>query len=149
MKFLVAVDGSDQSGEALAHAVEIAGAADGSIVVVHVVEPAVYDEGGSEPISGLSDAEQRLVVESIADAERRGTDVLDEAAARAEALGHDVGTELLYGNPVAEIADFAEDERFDAIVVGHRGRSERTERMLGSVAKTLIERASVPVTVVR
>jgi nucleotide-binding universal stress UspA family protein len=149
MELLVAVDGSETADEALAYATDIADATAGSITVAHAVDPEVYDRGGSESVSGLSDAEQRLLLDSIEDAEDRGLDVLDEAAAFADELGHDVETELLYGEPVAEIADHAEAEGFDAIVVGHRGRSEHVDRLLGSVAKGLVERATVPVTVVR
>jgi nucleotide-binding universal stress UspA family protein len=115
--------------------------------VVHAVHPAVYDEGGSEPITTLSDAEQRLILENIENAEQRGVDVLDDALDRVE--GVDVEGELLYGDPVTEIANFAKAEEFDGIYVGHRGRTGRVERMLGSVAKAIVERATVPVTVVR
>jgi len=149
MKFLVATDGSEEANSALAYATDISDAMEGSITVVYAVDPAVYDTGGSEPISGLSDADRRLVVENIEDAEDRGLDILDEAARFAEDLGYEVETELLYGTPVAEVTDYAEEKGFDAIFVGHHGRSERTDRMLGSVAKEIVERATVPVTVVR
>ncbi|ELY45468.1 universal stress protein [Natronorubrum tibetense] len=149
MRFLVAVDGSEESENALAYAADIADAMDSSITVVHAVDPTVHDEGGSEPTVSLWDADQRLVLESIEDAEQRGLDLLGDVSAFADELGRDVEIELLYGDPVVEIADFAADEGFDTIYVGHRGRSERAGLMLGSVAKSLVERATVPVTVVR
>ncbi|SDD58242.1 universal stress protein [Natrinema hispanicum] len=149
MRFLVAVDGSDEAESALDYALEIANAVDGSITVVHAVDPAVYDEGGSEPISTLSDADQRLVLESIEDAEQRGVAILEEMVEVAAERDVDVEEELLYGDPSTEIPDYAETEGFDAIYLGHRGRSERMERLLGSVAKVIVEQATVPVTVVR
>lgn len=149
MNLLVAVDGSEEADEALAYAIAIAEALDASITVVHGVNPTTYDIGGSEPIAGLGDADERLIAESLEDAERRGLDVLDEAEGLAEDLGHEVETHLLYGDPVEVVTNFAEDEDFDAIYVGHRGRSERTDMMIGSVAKGLVGRATVPVTVVR
>jgi nucleotide-binding universal stress UspA family protein len=149
MKLLVAVDGSNASDNALAYASDVADAMNGSITVLHAVDPDVYDEGGAEPISTLSDAEQRLVIESLEDAEDRGWALIDDAAEFAAEHGHDVERVLLHGTPVAEIAEYAEEHEFDAIYVGHRGLSERTERLLGSVAKGLVARATVPVTVVR
>lgn len=149
MKFLVSVDGSPEAEEARACATDVADAMAGSITVVYAVDPDVYEAGGSEPVSGFSDADRRLIVQSVEDAEARGLDVLDDAAAFAEELGHDVETALLYGEPVREITDYAEEEGFDAIVVGHHGRSERTDRMIGSVAKAVVERATVQVTVAR
>ncbi|WP_254532879.1 universal stress protein [Natrinema gelatinilyticum] len=145
MKFLVAVDGSDEAENALQYASDIAAAVGGSITVVHAVNPAAYDEGGNEPVSTLSEAEQRLIIENIEDAEQRGSNVLDDAFEIVD----DVEGELLYGDPVTEIADFAEAEGFDGIYVGHRGRTGRAELLLGSVAKSIVERATVPVTVVR
>ena len=148
MKFIVAVDGSETSDEAVAVATTVAEAMDASITVVHAVSPEVYDEGGGEPVSS-AEAGRRLIVESIEAAERRGADVLEDAVALADDHGHDVESELLYGPPVSTIADFADGQEFDAIFVGHRGMARRAELMLGSVAKGLVERASVPVTVVR
>lgn len=149
MNLLVAVDGSREANEALAYATDIAGAVGGSITIVHAIDPDVYETGGMEPITTLSDADQRLVLESVADAEDRGMAVIEDAETFAEELGYDVNSELLYGDPVSEITDYAEQTNVDAIIVGHRGYSERTERLLGSVAKNIVERATVPVTVVR
>ncbi|MGM0716663.1 MAG: universal stress protein [Halobacteriota archaeon] len=149
MKCLVATDGSEEADNALAYATDITDAMGGSITIVHAVDPTVYRVGGNEPISGLSDADRRLVLENIEDAEDRGLTLLAEAVEFAEELDHEVETELLYGDPVSEITDYAGERGFDAIFVGHRGRPEHTERLLGSVAKEIVERSTIPVTVVR
>lgn len=149
MKFLVATDGSDASARALDHAFEIADEVGARLTVVHAVDPSVYDRGGDEPVTTRGEADQRLVMESIEDAEARGFDILDEATAQAEERGREVETVLLYGEPVRQIVEYAADDDFDGIFMGHQGRSARAGRMLGSVAKTVVERADVPVTVVR
>jgi nucleotide-binding universal stress UspA family protein len=149
MKFLVAVDGSRQSEQTIEYAVELATAAGASVTLVYAVDPEVYSEGGMEPISNLSDAEQRLVIEDIEDTEHRAEDVLDEATRIAADLGREVDAEIIYGDPVVSIPAYAENEGYDNLFVGHRGRSERTERVVGSVAKGIVERSDVPVTVVR
>lgn len=149
MRFLVAVDGSRQSEQTIEYAAELASATGASVTLVYAVDPEVYSEGGTEPISGLSDADQRLVVESIEDAERRAEDVLEEAARVAREFGVEADTETIYGDPVTSIPPYAESEGFDNLFVGHQGRSERAERVVGSVAKGIVERAGVPVTVVR
>lgn len=151
MKFLVAVDGSDESTRALDHAITIADGLGASLTVVHAVEPAVYSEGGDAPITSFSEAERRLVVEAVADAEDRGQRVLDTAADYVSATNTDVDveTELLYGDPMDVIPTYLERVSVDGIFVGHRGYSKRYEGLLGSVAKRLVERSSVPVTVVR
>jgi len=91
----------------------------------------------------LSDADQRLLLESSEDAEQRGVAILEDMGDFA------VEEELLDGDPSTDIPDDAVTEGFDAIYLGHRDRSERMERLLGSVANVIVERATVPVTVVR
>jgi nucleotide-binding universal stress UspA family protein len=149
MRVLVAVDGSPESERALEHAAEVATALGGTVALVHAVDPAVEVDGSGDEVRGLTDAERRLVVENVEDAEERGQRILDEAAELAAERGHDVTAALLYGDPVAAITDHAAETGVDAIYLGHRGRSERAGAMLGSVAKEVVGRATVPVTVVR
>jgi nucleotide-binding universal stress UspA family protein len=148
MTFLVAVDGSDASDNALEHAVDLAARLDTDLIVVHAVEPAVVDVGGDEP-AGFDDAAGRLVAEAVDDAEEQATELLDEAAETVRAAGVDVETELLYGPPLQAIADMTDRSDVTALFVGHRGLSRRYEGLVGSVAKGLVERSRVPVTVVR
>lgn len=147
MRYLVAVDGSEQSDAALEHAIALADA-DDDIAVAHAVDPDVYSRGASEPLSHLDDASERLLVETVEDAERRGEDILDSAADIAADHGVAVETDLLYGDPLEIIHDHAVREDFDHLVVGHRGLSERAEAVAGSVAKGIVSRATLPVTVV-
>jgi len=141
MRLLVAVDGSEQSTDALAHAERLAAAAGGSLTVVHAVDPGVHEVEDVDPT-----AEDRFVIEDEGEAEDRARRILDEAAAGVERVP--VTTELLHGDPREAVPALAEAEGYDGIVVGHRGLSERRERVLGSVAKSLVERSRVPVTVV-
>lgn len=144
MQLLVAVDGSEASAAALEHACDLAEATDGSVTLVHAVNPDVYAE--ADPAAGVGSDD---LVQSVERSEAEGERVLSEAEAtvtdRGVAFG---GAELLYGDPTEAIADYAADG-FDGVVVGHRGLSDRYERVLGSVAKGLIGRSPVPVTVVR
>ena len=147
MRYLVAVDGSEQSDVALDHAIAMADA-DDEIAVAHAVDPDVYSRGGSEPFSDLDDASERLLIETVEDAERRGEDILEEAAEHAADQGVTVETELLYGDALEVVHDHAVREGYDHIVVGHRGLSERAEAVAGSVAKGIVSRTTLPVTVV-
>jgi nucleotide-binding universal stress UspA family protein len=149
MKFIIATDGSEESNDALTFGANLATAADAEITLVHSVTPEIYTEGTNGPVVGLSEAERKIVLESIEDAEARGERVLEEAAKLVAEFGVDAATELLYGDPAETLPAFAEAEGYDAIVVGHRGMSNRIEGLLGSVAKELAGRSTVPVTIVR
>ncbi|MWV63711.1 universal stress protein [Halorubrum sp. JWXQ-INN 858] len=148
MKLLVAVDGSEESNRALAYAAEIANATDGSITLIHAIEPDIHDMGGGEPISE-SDRRDRLVVDSLDSAEKHGRAIIDEAVEFAAERGQTVSGELLYGQPAKTIPEYAEESGFETLYVGHRGRSERAIEFMGSVARNVVERTTIPVTVVR
>ncbi|SEK26349.1 universal stress protein [Haloferax larsenii] len=149
MNFIVAVDGSESSERALDHALTIVEPLGAHVTVVHSVEPHVLVEGGEEPVSGAAEAGDRIFAESLEDAEVRAEEVLEAAAERARDAGVEATTELLYGDPVESIPEYAKGAAADGIFVGHRGLDERYEGLVGSVAKELVERATCPVTVVR
>ncbi len=148
MKLLVAVDGSEESNRAIAYATKIASATDGSVTLIHAIEPDIYDTGGGEPVSE-SDRRDRLIIDSVDAAEEQGRKIVDEAIEFAAARGQDVSGELRYGHPARVITEFAEEGSFETLYVGHRGRSERAIEFLGSVARDVVEHATIPVTVVR
>lgn len=144
MEFLVAVDGSEQSKRALRYACEMARAAGASVVLAHAADPAVFQAEGVDE----TDRDDALVMEGPDDAEERGRAVLEEALELAREAGFDPETELLYGDPVVVISEYAEERDVTGVYVGHRGLSEEYEAVMGSVAKRLVERSAVPVTVV-
>jgi nucleotide-binding universal stress UspA family protein len=149
MKYLVAVDGSESSMEAVSYAVEQAAATGAEIVAISVVVPEQFFTGGDDPPMSYTEAADELVTEDIGDAEDEAQEALDEAADIGDEEGVDVETGMLYGEPVEAITDFADDNGFDAIFVGHRGLSDEYEGLVGSTAKDVVGRATVPVTVVR
>lgn len=82
-----------------------------------------------------------------------GEDILSNARRLAdEAVGDesiDIETQLLTGRPADAITGYAREQPVDAIYVGHRGLSEEREQVVGSVAKSVVDKANVPVTVIR
>lgn len=149
MKFLVAIDGSEHSTRALEYALEVAAAAGASVTVVTAVSPNVYTASEGMPMREAGEDDRQQVMESIEDAEERSMEVLDRATEVGADYDVTLETEALYGDPVEVVPDFADEQGFDAIYVGHQGLPERYERVLGSVAKSIVERATVPVTVVQ
>lgn len=137
MKFIVAVDGSEQSDEALRYAVSLAEPVGAEVEVVHSITPDIYSEEG------------KVLIEDMSDAEARADSVLADAEKVADEEGFDVETESLYGDAAEEVVDYAEETDADGVFVGHRGVSAEYEDVVGSVAQELIRKASVPVTVVR
>jgi nucleotide-binding universal stress UspA family protein len=159
MRLLVAIDGTDASEGALDYALEMASRLDASLLLAFVIEPAVRvttEEGSTqrldetEPIDADADddeADTRFVREALEDARTTGDRLLHEAATRADAAGVDADTRIVTGDPVETLLRLAVETPADGIVVGHRSTATHDD-VDGSVAKGLIERSSVPVTVV-
>ena len=141
MSYLVATDGSTESDEAVRYAALQAVAFYETLEIAHVLTP------DSELVDGT------IVLPGEEAAVEAGQGVLESARSIAEeAVGDesvDVETQLLTGRPADAITEYAVEEPVDAIYVGHRGLSEEREQVVGSVAKSVVDKADVPVTVIR
>lgn len=140
MTFLVATDGSKVSDTAVDYATRQASALETPLDIVHVLTPE------TELVDG------KLVVPGEREAMEYGQQTLKQAAQRAvDAGGSDIEitTELLAGRPAEAIADHANSTDVRAIYVGHRGLSTARERAVGSVAKAVVDKATVPVTIIK
>ena len=141
MSYLVATDGSTESDEAVRYAARQAVAFYETLEIAHVLTP------DSELVDGT------IVLPGEDAAVEAGEGVLESARSIAEeAVGDesiDVETQLLTGRPADAITEYATESAVDAIYVGHRGLSEEREQVVGSVAKSVVDKADVPVTVIR
>ena len=137
---LVPLDGSPLSNAALTYALETF---DCRITVLNVVTP--LDSNMSE--GGILGAGE----ERKAAADKRATGLIERAEERAAAEGRHIETAVEAGDPTGIILEYAEDNDVDGIVMGgHGGESARlVDRLLGTVATTVVAEAPVTVTVVR
>lgn len=127
-RILVGLDDSEESWKALQFALREAKHKDLSeITVVH---------------SKTGEAEEGT---------RTGKEILEEARRRGKEKGVEVKTELLTErhDPDVNIVKFAEENFFNHIIVGSKGRSGIKRILLGSVAEGIVEKAHCPVTVFR
>jgi nucleotide-binding universal stress UspA family protein len=137
---MVATDGSTESDTAVEYAATQAVAFDATLETVHVLEPQTELIEGQVVLPGGERATE-LGEQTLAQARRLAVDAVEDDL--------QVETELLAGRPARAIARHARERSVDAIFVGHRGLTEERERVVGSVAKSVVDRADVPVTVVR
>ena len=143
MKYLVATDGSDVSDLAVEHAANDASVWDVPLEIVHVLAPEAELVEGEIVLPGGDKA--------IEQGRRILRSARETAGAVADEHDADIGihTELLSGNPPEAITDHARETGASRIYVGHRGLSKERERVVGSVAKTVVDNATVPVSIVR
>jgi nucleotide-binding universal stress UspA family protein len=137
---LVATDGSTSAARAEGVAAAIAAGCNCRLVVVTVSRGLSGDElRRLAHIEGdLGKARHKLIA-----------NILDEAADRAKRAGvADVTVRAVHGDPAAAIIAAAEGEQVDLIVMGRRGVGALTQLLLGSVSRSVVDRASCAVTVV-
>jgi len=137
---LVPIDGSPQSDDALVHALEEF--ADATITVLHVIDP--IDAGYSTPVGMPGGSE-----EWYENQQEQAQALFEDAQEIADEYGVELDAATEMGRPARTIVELADDEGFDHVVMGSHGRSGVSRILLGSVAETVVRRATVPVTVVR
>ncbi|HEU4579467.1 MAG TPA: universal stress protein [Polyangiaceae bacterium] len=140
-KILVPVDFSESSTLALDTAVALAKDNDASLTIVHVYEPLAI---------AVPEGYQLFTEEQLTRMLEEFHRELTEQRRRAELAGAQrVDTELLHGFAVSEIQNFAQQCKFDLIVMGTHGRRGLSHAFLGSVAERVVRSAPCPVLTVR
>jgi nucleotide-binding universal stress UspA family protein len=137
------VDGSADSQAALAVASDLAARLRLRLIMTNVVEPShapyigAASLGGAMPRPPLSTTEQQEAAGARLLVDLSATMGLDQAEQR-----------VVIGYPAERLADLADEEGAQMIVVGSRGRGAFKAAFLGSVSTTLIGVARCPVLVV-
>jgi nucleotide-binding universal stress UspA family protein len=146
MRVVLPFDGSEPAGRAVDYLVALAGRMNAGVIDVHVVNAQDVGAGMGGVLGGdAADTADRLV----RTATEHGRSVLAAAVQRLRAAGLTVRDSVLIGEPAVVIADYAERERADAVVMGTRGLGRIGGLVLGSVASKLIHLLKVPVTLVK
>jgi nucleotide-binding universal stress UspA family protein len=135
------VDGSPASDAAVQVAAEIAQRIEGRLVLVNVVGRLAVPYAAAAPMGGV--APDPISITRSKDA---AATLLEEAAA---GIGlDDVETRVVIGLPSERLAEVADEEGADLIVVGSRGRGSFKAAFLGSVSTSLMGVSRCPVVVV-
>ena len=139
-KILVPHDFSEHARQATEVAADLARRFEGSLSLVHVVQPIVY--AAPEGLIAYPPFDQ---TEILTHCEKK----LAQIKEHARSLGvREVETKLLQGVPVAEIVQLAKSAGCDLIVMGTHGRTGIAHALIGSVAERVVRTAPCPVLVV-
>jgi nucleotide-binding universal stress UspA family protein len=140
-QILVPIDFSDCSLRALDLAITIAQPFGARLTLLHVVEPAVYQQNYLGIAPPLEESTQTLV--------EAGRERL--AALSRKRVGHRLRTESLVrvGHAHSEIPDTASALSADLIVMGTHGYTGLRHALLGSTTERVVRHAVCPVLTVR
>jgi nucleotide-binding universal stress UspA family protein len=140
MKILLPVDGSEPALEAVRFAIRLTH--DGlraTFVLANVQEPTYLYEMVLAP-----DAE---VLERVSGAAAAHS--MQEAQALLQSAGLSFEREVASGDPGHTLLEVIERYGCDAVIMGARGMGALRQAFLGSVSQSLVQHATVPVTIVR
>jgi nucleotide-binding universal stress UspA family protein len=137
------VDGSADSQAAIGVAARLAERLGARLVLAHVVEVAFvpYAAVGAGVIAPPP------ILPALRDEQEEAGARLLERIAAAVGLG-DAEQRVVVGLPAERLADLADDEDAELIVVGSRGRGRFKAAFLGSVSNSLVGVARCPVLIV-
>ncbi len=146
MKIMVAVDGSQAAGRAVAQAIALGG----EILLVTVLEAAgayfpniLLPTGDWVTVPGPPDRDlEKLLIEAA-------ENLLAHYQRECEAAGRTVQTRLVRGAPRETLCQVAAQEQPDILAMGSRGLGSVERLMLGSVSDYVVHHAPCPVLVVR
>ena len=143
---LVALDGSEPAGRALALAADLAVRYGSTLHLVHVMpRPMVVSEG-------LKEFARTEGVDLPVAVEMSGLGQSIIAAGRAVASGknvHNVKVEILSGDAAERLLEYAQEQAIDLITLGRRGIGQIRGLLMGSVSWKVNSLAECPVLTVR
>jgi len=136
-KILVALDGSEESFNALRYAISLAKKLKAEVLALTVLQLK------GELTSALS------LFLGMEDLLRKGAEgILKKAEAIASELGADISTTVRKGDPATEIVDCSLTEGCNLIVAGKTGKTGLAKALLGSTSYKLLAGSSVDVLIV-
>lgn len=130
-KILFPTDFSHTGDAALALATALARDSGATILIVHVEEPPVA-YGGGEMYYGMPEPALEEIKRMLHAITPSDPNVKYEHR-------------LITGDPASAIVRLAEEENVDMIVMGTHGRTGLSRLLMGSVAESIVRRASCPV----
>ncbi len=156
-KILVPYDGSKPASNALDHAVNIAKSAGrdrSDVILLHVIAEFPSYHFIDRPARSIKTGEKVMLSQYLKEVyelmEKSAADVLRKKKEEIKKLSDiEIKTKVLAGHVSDTIIDFARKEKVDIIVIGNVGRSGLSKvRTLGSVSRSVSERAPCPVMIV-
>jgi nucleotide-binding universal stress UspA family protein len=140
-KFVVGIDDSEDCVRAAKFAQSMAGGADTSIHIIHVLEWSPYSFLTAQE---LEERHKRRGEEL----ERANSAIVAPMLQKLEGGGSEITGEVRYGGIAETIAKYCEEISADQVFVARTGDSQLATRLFGSVPSTLVQISNVPVTVV-
>ncbi|WP_224269716.1 universal stress protein [Haloprofundus salinisoli] len=144
-RILVPTDGSAVAEVAVSHAVDLAERYGAELHALYVVDIDAVNLGlGTEQVDRIRQGH----LGEMEELEAKANDATGVVADAARDRGIDVVEEIRVGRPHTVVANYAEKEDVDLVVMGSHGRAGVSRALLGSVTERVLRSSHVPVLVV-
>jgi nucleotide-binding universal stress UspA family protein len=144
-RILIPTDGSDVAEAAVGHALDLAERYGAEVHALYVVDiDSVNFSLGTEQVDRLKQGR----FDEMDELKARADEATGAVAAAAAERGVEVVEHVSGGRPHKVIADYAEDNGADLIVMGSHGRAGVRRALLGSVTERTLRSTHVPILVV-
>jgi nucleotide-binding universal stress UspA family protein len=140
MKILVPVDGSETSLRAIDHVITKMQPLGMEVHLINVQPPLPYG-GRASAVIGHDNIDEYHREE--------GLKALKPAQQKLDAAGVEYHCHVAVGDPADVIVGYAQTHGVDQIVMGTHGRGAVASVLMGSVAKEVLEKAHIPVVLVK
>ncbi len=140
-RILVPIDFSAYSKEALQYAIPFARKFKAELILLHVVEPAIYPADFNFGQVGIPSIEDELRGKAVDELNKL---VEKETKRRARS-----SIMVRVGKPFIEIITTAKEENIDLIIMATHGHSGIEQILFGSTAERVVRKAHCPVLTVR
>lgn len=140
-RILVPIDFSAYSKEALQYAIPFARKFKAELILLHVVEPAIYPADFNFGQVGIPSIEDELRGKAVDELNKL---VEKETKRRARS-----SIMVRVGKPFIEIITAAKEENIDLIIMATHGHSGIEQILFGSTAERVVRKAHCPVLTVR
>ena len=140
---LIATDGSDLAGKALAHGLSLAKALASQVTVITVTEPWATQVSGEAAIAFPFEDYEKAMAANAAE-------ILSKANATANKTGVACSTvHVKERHPADGILETAKARSCDLIVMASHGRRGLTRLLLGSQAHNVVTHSEIPILICR
>ncbi len=140
-RILVPVDFSEHSKRALAYAVTVAGKFSSELLLVYVVEPAVYPADLGFGQVTLPNVENEMKHRAAEELRQLGTTMVGDAVRWTSTVR--------VGKPYLEILQVAAESRAEMIVIATHGHTGVEHLLFGSTTEKVVKKAPCPVLIIR
>ena len=139
--FLVGLDGSEQSINAVKYAAEHAEHEGAKLILAHAIEWSGFDIMGPEELAERHKIREAEIVHAQETIIQPLLDILEGKAIEIESTVH-------HGHATKTLLGLVQAHNVDHIFIGRHGASRLAIAIVGSTTNSLIQAADVPVTVV-